>query len=311
MFAIPDHRYTNQMTELDPKEHVRKQRNFASGYALPNIIKSEPYVDASIELLGKNFDRLCQPGEKVDLGCWFNYCAFDIVGEVAFSRSFGFLQEARDIRGAIANARKAALYLSLVGHASYLHGLFMANPIFGWLNLQPLGHVFETCLAAVDSRKNNDEVRRDMMEQWLEVRRTYPDRMEDKELLANAAVTIGAGADTISVSMQTLFYYLLRNPKHLLHLREDLDAAYSRGELSPIVSYAETQKLPFLQACVSHVPSPYIPIQPTHSRHTDQRGLPHPPRRVFQLPSRGRRRRDHHSWTDVSGGGTNALPVGE
>ena len=183
-----------------------------------------------------------------------------------FSHSFGFLKEIRDIRGAIANSRKLSLYLSLIGHAYYMHGLFMANPILGWLNLQPSSHVFDTCLAAVDARKKNDEVRRDMMEQWLEVRRTYPDRMADKEILAAAVVTMGAGADTISTTMQTIIYHLLRNSKHLLRLREDLDVAYSRGELSPIVSFAETQKLPFLQACVSHFRSLYISIKLTISR---------------------------------------------
>lgn len=304
---MPDRHHCNQMSELDPKEHVRKQRNVASGYALSNIIKSEPYVDATIELLVQSLNRLSQAGEKVDFDRWFNYCAFDIVGEVAFSRSFGFLKEARDVGGAIANSRKLILYISLICHAYWLHGLLWANPIMGWLNMQPTGHIVDTCLAAVDSRKKNDKVRRDMMEQWLEVRRTYPDRMEDEEILAAAVTTIGAGSDTITATMQALFYYLLRNPNHLLRLREDLDAADGRGELSRIASFAETQKLPFLQACVSHLPSPHISSQLTHSQHIDQGGLPHPLRRVFQLSSRGRAGRYHHSWTDVSRGGTVAL----
>lgn len=244
------------MSEMDPKEHVRKEKNVAAGYSLSNIIKSEPYVDATIELLVKNLDGLARAGEKVNLDRWFTYCAFDIIGEVAFSRSFGFLREARDVRGAIANSRNLFLYISLIGHAYWLHRLLMANPILGWLNLQPTSHIFDTCLAAVDSRKKNDEVRRDMMERWLEVRRTYPDRMEDKEVLAAAMVTIGAGSESISTTLQAFFYYLLRNPPHLLRLRKDVDAAHRRGELSRIVSYAETQKLPFLQACVCQIRIP-------------------------------------------------------
>lgn len=122
----------------------------------------------------------------------------------------------------------------------------MANPILSWLNLQPTSHIFDTYLAAVQSRKKNNKVRRDMMEQWLEVRRAYPDRMEDKEVHTAAIITIGAGSESISTTLQTLFYYLLQNPLYLLRLRNDLDAARSRGELSRIVSYTETQKLPFL-----------------------------------------------------------------
>lgn len=295
------------MSERDPKEHVRKEKNVAAGYALSNIIKSEPFVDATIELLVENLDRLSQAGAKVHLDRWFTYCAFDIVGEVAFSRSFGFLREGRDVGRAVANSRNLFLYISLIGHAYWLHSFLMANPIITWLNLQPTSHILDVCLAAVDSRKKNDKVRRDMMERWLEMRRTYPDRMEEKEVLAAALVTIGAGSESISTTLQAIFYYLIRNPTHLLHLRNDLDAAQSRGELSPIVSYAETQKLPFLQACVGHSRRFYILAQLTLSHSVDKGGLPLPLGHILQSASRGRRRRYHRSWTDVSEGGMTAL----
>jgi len=249
--ALPDHNYGNQMSELDPKEHVRKNKNIASGYALFNIMKAEPFVDAAIELLESRLDQLSQVGEKVHFDRWFNFCAFDVVGEITFSGRFGFVAEGRDIGWAIANSRKLSLYISLIGHAYWLHGLLLGNPIIGWLNLQPSNHVFDICLAAVDARKENDKVRRDMMEQWLEMRRTYPDRMEEKEILAAAVSNIAAGADTISTTVQALFYYLLRHPKHLRHLREESDTAHTRGELSRVVSHAEAQKPPYLQAWVS------------------------------------------------------------
>ena len=41
------------MSELDPKRHIEKNRNVASGYALSNIIKSEPFVDDVIKLFTK------------------------------------------------------------------------------------------------------------------------------------------------------------------------------------------------------------------------------------------------------------------
>lgn len=239
------------MSELDPKEHMRKTKNVASGFTLSNIVKAEAFIDATIQQLQAQLDRLAQAGEKVHFDRWFNYCAFDIVGEVTFSGRFGFVEQGRDVGAAIANSRKLALYVCLISHAYWLHGVLLGNPIFGWLNLQPTSHIFDTCLAAVDVRKKNDSVRRDMMEQWLEMRRTYPDRMEEKEILAAAVSNIGAGADTISTMLQTLVYYLLRHPKHLSRLQEEIDSAQTRGELSPTVSYAESQKLSFLQACVS------------------------------------------------------------
>jgi cytochrome P450 len=93
-----------------------------------------------------------------------------------------------------------------------------------------------------------------MMQQWLDARAKYPDRMAENEIFAAAVANVGAGVDTVSAALQSLFYYLLRYPQYLQRLRAELDTAQAQGELSPIVQYNEAQKLPFLQACVCNSP---------------------------------------------------------
>ncbi|KAJ9667672.1 hypothetical protein H2201_002207 [Coniosporium apollinis] len=238
------------MSEVDPKRHIAKTKNIASGYAFSNVITAEPYVDDALRLLEEQLTRLSKSGQDVHLDHWFNYFGFDVLGEVTFSRRFGFLEEGKDIGGAIANTRFLGLYISVIGHFYWLHDWLLANPIIGWLNLQPSMHIFETCLAALDARSKSDTVRKDMLEQWKETRRKHPDRMEEKEILAAAVANIGAGADTISATLQALFYYLLQNQQAWTRVRAEVDEAHSRGELSDIVSHAEAQKLPYLQACI-------------------------------------------------------------
>jgi cytochrome P450 len=89
-----------------------------------------------------------------------------------------------------------------------------------------------------------------MMQKWLDTRAKYPDRMEEIEIFSTAVGTLGAGGDTVSATIQALFYFLIRHPPYMIRLQDELDAAEARGELSHIVQYAEAQKLPFLQACV-------------------------------------------------------------
>jgi hypothetical protein len=177
---------------------------------------------------------------------------FDVLGEVTFSRAFGFVEQAKDIGGAIANTRFLGLYIAVVGHYYWLHEYLLANPLINYFGLAPSNHIFDTALAAVDARKKNPDARKDMMEQWLQARRTHPDRMEEKELLAGSVVNVGAGADTISTTLQSFFYHLLRNPEAMSKVRAEVDAAADKGELSETPSYAETQQLPYLQACVSY-----------------------------------------------------------
>ncbi|KAJ5833375.1 hypothetical protein N7474_001686, partial [Penicillium riverlandense] len=250
IFSLPDYHYVNQMSELNPRRHIEKGRNVASGYALSNIIKSESYVDVVLDLFTSRLDDFCKSGEPVEFNRWFTFFAFDVLGEVTFSKSFGFIESGKDIRNAIANTRALALYIAVMGHYTWLHNLTLGNPLLSRMGIQPTSHIFDTCLAAIDTRKKNPDARSDMMQKWMDTRARYPDRMEENEIFAAAVANVGAGADTVSATTQSLFYFLIRNPHHLQRLHEELDAAHARGELSPVIQHAEAQNLPFLQACI-------------------------------------------------------------
>ncbi|OQE44528.1 hypothetical protein PENCOP_c002G03466 [Penicillium coprophilum] len=250
IFSLPDYHYVNQMSELNPRRHIEKSRNIAAGFALSNIIKSEPHVDKILHCLKERLDGLSKSNEAVEFDKWFSFFAFDVLGEVTFSKSFGFVETGTDIRNAVANTKALALYIAVMGHYTWIHNLTLGNPLLSRIGIQPSSHIFDTCLAAIDARKKNPEKRNDMMQRWLDVRAKYPDRMAENEIFAAAVANIGAGADTVSATAQAFIYYLLRHPLYLQRLRDEIDAAQVRGELSPMVQYNEAQKLPFLQACL-------------------------------------------------------------
>ncbi|KAF9890363.1 hypothetical protein FE257_006030 [Aspergillus nanangensis] len=271
VFSIPDYRFVSQMSETDPQRHIEKGKNVAAGYALSNIIKSEPYVDDIVRALKTQLDKLSaseSDDQPAHLDRWFNYFAFDVVGEVTFSRSFGFVQAGIDIGGAIANARHLSVYVSIMGHFIWLHNLTLGNPLLSTLGLIPASHLFDTCVAAVEARKKNPDTRSDMMARWLSVR-DHPER----EVFAAAVTNVGAGAETVSASLQTFVYYLLRNPVYLERLRKEIDAAQARGELSPVLQYSEAQKLPYLQACIKEAYRYHSPIGTNLPRVVPKGGL--------------------------------------
>ncbi|KAL4898698.1 cytochrome P450 [Aspergillus ambiguus] len=273
VFSIPDYRFVSQMSETDPQKHIEKGKNIAAGYALSNIIKSESYVDDIIRTVETQLDEFSNKGKRVDLDRWFNYFAFDVVGEVTFSQSFGFVKTGNDIRNAIANARILALYVSIMGHFVWLHNLTIGNPLMSTLGLMPASHVLDTCVAAINDRKKNPEARNDMMERWLNIRNSHPERMSDEDVFAAAATNIGAGAETVSASLQCLIYYLLKNPTYLDRLRTEIDSAHARGDLSPVVQYAEAQRLPYFQACIKEAYRNHSPIGTNLPRVVPNGGL--------------------------------------
>jgi hypothetical protein len=244
--ALPDHRFQTPMSEVDPKRQVSRAKNITSAYTLTNLLQAEKHMDRLIELLETRLGELADRKMPVEFDKWFNYMAFDMVGEMTFSSSFGFLESGKDIGGAIANTRALTLYTAVAGFFYTVHRMTLGNPLVTKLGLMPSQHIFDTTLRAIERRKENPEVRFDMLEHWKQTLAQHPDRMEENELYGVTNMTIGAGADTISATLQAFFYYLIRYPVHL----DKVKAEISNANTSKVVSYGETQNLPFLRACV-------------------------------------------------------------
>jgi hypothetical protein len=237
---------------------VQRTRNVAVGYWLSNILKGESHIDGCIPLFQDQLNRLIKlaPAGGIYLNKWVNYLAFDIVGESTFSKSFGFLQSACDIRNSISNQFKLRLYIAIVGHYNFLHDYLLANPLIAYFNLQPSMHIFDICLAAVEIRAKNTEARNDIIEQWKAQYRAHPDRVAENEILAAAVANMGAGADTVASVLKAFFYYLLRDQESLKLLREEIGNA----NLSDIPSYAEVRELPVLTACIKEAYRIHTPV---------------------------------------------------
>ncbi|KAL6237906.1 cytochrome P450 [Aspergillus navahoensis] len=152
------------------------------------------------------------------------FFAFDILGEVTFSQSFGFLEEGIDLRNAIANTGFLVYYTPIIGNYVWFHNLTLGNPLVSRLGLQPNSHIFNACLLAINSRKHNPELRHNMMQRWLDMRASHLERISE-DVFGPAVANVGAGAETISSMAQADIYYLRKNPQYPAMVRNDLDEA--------------------------------------------------------------------------------------
>ena len=241
------------MAELDPKRKAEMSRHVGSAYNLSNIIKIEPYINEIVSLL---CDRLAEAGhanKPVELDRWFGFMAFDIIGEVTFSKSFGFLRTGTDIGGSIGNARALMAYISVAGFFQRLHKLTLGNPyLYSW-GLMPHQHIFDTTLDAIKAHEKNPDTRNDMLSTWASQHEKHPEKMSKSLLYGVTYATVGAGSDAISAFLQAFYYHVLPNPQHLARLRKEIDDAKTTGK---VVSWEEARQLPFLQASVRILPSP-------------------------------------------------------
>jgi cytochrome P450 len=246
VLTFPDSRFQNPLSATDPAIKMELSRHLAPAYTLSNVLRSEKSIDQVCELLFEWLDKYSASGEAIDLGEYFIYATSDIIGEMLFSKQFGFLREGRDIDNAIAYSHPAAVYMSIAGYFRWFHVLFLSNPLMTWLGAAPWGHLKETALAAIEERHSNPDARFDALAQWFRMLKENPDRMDEHEIQSGAFNAIAAGSEPTASTLQAFVYYMIRLPGAWERARAEVDAAGIGG----MPTYADTLKLHYLQTCI-------------------------------------------------------------
>ncbi|PGG99925.1 hypothetical protein AJ79_08362 [Helicocarpus griseus UAMH5409] len=247
VIAFPDGRFENPMSATDPKVKTELSKHLAPAYTLSNVLQNESNISQTIELLLGWLDKFAADHNPIHLDKYFTFTTSDIVGEAVFSKQFGFLREGRDIKNTIANATPQAAYVSVAGYFRWLHVLCLSNPVITWLNITPWGHLIDTAMTAIKERQKNPDARLDAVAHWFRMLQQNPDRMQLHEIHSAAFNAVAAGNETVSTALQSFVYYMIRHPNAWERARAEIDAA---GLHDRVVGYTDTQKLPFLQACI-------------------------------------------------------------
>jgi len=124
------------------REHVHAQKKKVANvpYSMAAMQQLSPFINDAVELLMSKLDGMCaegpKPGQKAvvfDLGAWLHYFAFDVLGEVAFSRSFGFLEQGKDVENAIVTIDNSQRYNGIVGNIPEFDFLLRRNPLWKFI----------------------------------------------------------------------------------------------------------------------------------------------------------------------------------
>ncbi|TGZ77184.1 cytochrome P450 [Ascodesmis nigricans] len=252
IFSLPDSSYPNQMSECDHIRHMHKTKNLSGGFTLTNLLRPEARIDSCISLLCSRLATLSTTQRTIPLYKWLHYLGFDVLGEMTFSESFGFLQEGRDIRHAIRITDELATYVAVMGYLPWVHKFLLGNPIIGLLGLRPNQHILDTAVSVQEARREKWDARLNILEQWNWRYHAVKGKggMEKREIVGAALANIGAGVGAVNTVMQGLFYFLIRNKEWMEKVREEVDQAHREGRLSwPAVQYREAVGLRVVDAC--------------------------------------------------------------
>jgi benzoate 4-monooxygenase len=84
----------------DRAEHTRKRKTVSHTFSAKSVGQFEQYIHHNLEELQKQWDSRAasRKGDwyQMDALNWFNYLAFDVIGDLAFGAPFGMLEKGRD-----------------------------------------------------------------------------------------------------------------------------------------------------------------------------------------------------------------------
>lgn len=265
----------------DRVEHTRMRKLVSNTFAPKSIGQFERYIHENLDLWARTWDELIEkspissprPGgggsdavAHVDCLKWFNYVAFDTIGDLAFGAPFGMLKAGADIAEVRVSRDSPPIYASAVeilnrrGEVSAALGcLPQLKPWAKWLpdpffsnGLTAIENLAGIAIARVKDRlENPPEIdRKDILAFLQEGRDEKGERLGFEDLVVGAQTQLIAGSDTTSNSSCALLYHVARTPGVLEKLQKELDAAIPDGK-TKVPAYETVRNLPYLEAVIN------------------------------------------------------------
>lgn len=280
-------RLPSLFSTTDEQFHAQLRRCVNSAFSMSTLVQYEPFVDSTTELFLSQTDKIyVQPGRTCDFARWLQFYAFDVIGEMTYSKRHGFLEDNKDVEGIIHYLGSLFDYVAPIGQIPVLDLILLKNPLYLLLSKYklvdstfPVARFAQQRMAErYPSDKDEatlptDEPKKvkqpDLLSKFIQAKADRPDFMNDTIVLTLAVSMAFAGSETTAISLSAVFYYLLKNPSCMAKLVAELDEAGQRGFFSNyesgLVTWSESQKLPYLDACIKEAfrvhPAPGLPME--------------------------------------------------
>ncbi|KAF1946219.1 cytochrome P450 3A3 [Clathrospora elynae] len=250
----------------DRAEHTRKRKTVSHTFSAKNVGQFEQYIHHNLEELQKQWDRRAD-GEKggwyqMDALHWFNYLAFDVIGDLAFGAPFGMLNKGRDETEVRLSANSELTYAPAIevlnrrGEVSATIGCFPAirpyakylpDPFFSQ-GIKAIENLAGMAIARVNARLEKPSDRVDLLARLMEGRDETGNKLCREELTAEALTQLIAGSDTTSNTSCAILYYCLTRPEVVKKLQQELDAVLP--DIDAVPTFTQIKDLPYVDAVI-------------------------------------------------------------
>lgn len=232
---------------------------------MTSLVSYETFVDECADVFAQRLQEMADTGKAVNMSHWLQCYAFDVIACITYGSRFGFLDRGDDIRGMLTDLHAVLRYSALVGIVSWLHSwiFYPASrlQLFGARGRVTTMDFVKRRMAIRDGERQLREpgdkttsqaegVTRDFLDRLLDQHEENPEKTTMYNVFLVGLANINAGSDTNATSLSGILYYLLKTPRALAKLREEIEDFTSRGQLSARPTFKETQRMPYLDAVV-------------------------------------------------------------
>lgn len=200
---------------------------------------------------------------KFDSLNWFNYTAFDIIGDLAFGAPFGMLEKGADIAEirespdkpprfapAIDVLNRRGEVSGTIGCWPYIkpYAKYLPDPFFT-KGVQAVQNLAGIAIARVKMRlESGDPGRVDLLARLMEGKDERGNSLGREELTAEALTQLIAGSDTTSNTSCAILFHCLKHPQVVKKLQAELDAAIPNSQDVP--NFDQVRDLPYLDMVI-------------------------------------------------------------
>ena len=116
----------------DESQHAKSKRLIAHAYSLSTLVEYEELVDRTTDVFLQTLEERFASTDKVlDLGRYLQFFAFDVIGELTFSRRLGFIEQGVDVNNIIDAIGANFNYFSVLGQIPWLDEAVLGkNPLY-------------------------------------------------------------------------------------------------------------------------------------------------------------------------------------
>ncbi|KAL4881373.1 cytochrome P450 [Aspergillus karnatakaensis] len=245
-------RVSNLFNTQDEDWHNQNILPIRNLWRMTKVLEYEPLIDETlrkfVDKVGDKFagGKVCPADE------WIGYFAWDVTANISFGRHYGFIDQEKDVDSLITDSTKGLEYFAPVSQIPWVDHLLDKNPLVRIgpkPTLTGVLYAFKV-VAEYQAELKENKVKAGTvdhtLDKYVQLKETYPDMVNDVQIVNWLMLSILAGGDTTSATMRAAVYYLAKNMDAYRKLVSELTAA----SLTFPAQWKDIRELPYLDAVI-------------------------------------------------------------